>query len=173
MSKLLLKAFIDENYSVLKIYLRRRFNQLNEYDAEDIVQQTIIKLLYRGRDDLSVRNVSSYIYTSLQNGAKDYFKKSHRIELREDDVEIPTHSVEDEMLRMELAEQIRKAIMSLDEKSKYIFIETEIKGRSYEEIAAETGEKLGTLLSRKSRAKSKLRAALREYTEVDYDYEQL
>ncbi len=63
----------------------------------------------------------------------------------------------------ELKTVIKRSIDGLDEKQRYVFVETEIKGRSYEDLAAETGEKLGTLLSRKSRAKEKLKKMLYEY----------
>lgn len=58
---------------------------------------------------------------------------------------------------------ITAAIGRLDEKQRYVFVETELKGRSYDELARETGEKLGTLLSRKSRAASKLKSMIHEY----------
>ena len=58
---------------------------------------------------------------------------------------------------------MKEAILSLDEKSKYIFIETEVKGRSYKEIAEETGQNIGTLLSRKSRAQQKLKTKMKQY----------
>ncbi|MHB8129915.1 MAG: hypothetical protein ACYDEX_13035 [Mobilitalea sp.] len=48
-------------------------------------------------------------------------------------------------------------------KSRYVFVETEIKGRSYDSLVKESGEKLGTLLSRKNRARKQLRDALVTY----------
>jgi DNA-directed RNA polymerase specialized sigma24 family protein len=51
----------------------------------------------------------------------------------------------------------------LEENQRYVFVETEIKGRSYDELVRETGEKLGTLLSRKSRAVKKLKEMIRGY----------
>lgn len=167
MSKPLLKSFIEENYTVFKYYLQKRYKELNSYDAEDIVQQTVIKLLYKGHDELSIRNVSSYIYTALQNSAKDYFKKNSRLVLRSIEMEIPTQTLEDEVLASELSDFIDTAIASLDDKSRYVFVETEIKGRPYEELVEETGEKIGTLLSRKSRARKKLRVLIKEYMEVN------
>ncbi len=55
------------------------------------------------------------------------------------------------------------AIDKLDDKQRYVFVETEIKGRSYEELSKESGEKIGTLLSRKSRAAKKLKDMMYEY----------
>jgi len=159
----ILTEFFEENYHHFKYYLKKRFNELNEYDVEDIIQETAMKLLYKGDDVMSISNLSSYMYTSLQNGAKDYFKKNNRIVLKAEQPEASTLHVEEAALSKELMELIKRAIHGLDYKSRYVFVETEIKGRSYEELVAETGEKLGTLLSRKNRAKIKLRAALAAY----------
>ena len=153
----------EENYTKFKHYLIARFNELNEYDAEDIIQQTAMKLLYKGDDVLSIENLTSYVYTSLQNGARDHFRKRKNEVLSSEFIEGETDTVENEILSLELKNIIKDAIDSLDEKSKYIFIETEIKGRAYKDIMKETGERLGTLLSRKSRASKKLMAILKDY----------
>lgn len=163
MFKQVLETYFDDNYLNLKYYLRSRFNQLNEYDAEDIIQQTVMRLLYKGEDLMAITNLPSYVYTSLQNGAKDYFKKNNRIVLKGEDIDDRTVTTEEEVLSNELMQDIKEAIDALDDKSKYIFVETEIKGRSYESIMAETGEKLGTLLSRKNRAKKKLQQMLKQH----------
>lgn len=163
MVKELLEEFFEENYSQFKYYLKSRFNELNDYDAEDIIQQTIIKLLYKGDDVLSITNLSAYFYTSLQNGAKDHFKKTNRLVLQDEDIDGPTPTVEETILVNELKQVIWQAINDLDPKSRFIFVETEIKGRSYQSIIEQTGEKLGTLLSRKKRARMKLQKALEHY----------
>lgn len=172
MAHSIIGEFFEENYHQFKRYLRSRFNELNEYDAEDIIQQTIMKLLYKGDDFLSINNLSSYVYTSLQNNARDHFKKSNRIELHGEytvEMEAGARTVEEEILLKELKAYLKQAIFSLDEDARYIFIETEIKGRSYKDIVDETGIKLGTWLSRKSRAKQKLREALQHYIGGHYE----
>ena len=58
---------------------------------------------------------------------------------------------------------LKNAILSLDDKSRFVFIETELKGKSYKQLSQETGEKLGTLLSRKSRAIKKLEKIIIHY----------
>lgn len=166
MIKPVIGEFFEENYIAFKRYLKMKFHELNEYDIEDIIQHTIMKLLYKGDDFLSISNLKAYMYTSLQNSAKDYFKKYNRIELYENSsehFEQATQTIEDQVLQTELKDVIKKAILSLDVKSRYVFVETEIKGRSYDSLVKESGEKLGTLLSRKSRAKKQLRDAILSY----------
>lgn len=158
--------FFEENYIAFKRYLKGKFRELNDYDIEDIIQHTIMKLLYKGDDFLSINNLTAYMYTSLQNSAKDYFKKYSRVELYENDsehFEQASQTIEERVLQLELRGVIKEAILSLDVKLRYVFVETEIKGRSYHSLMKESGEKLGTLLSRKNRAKKQLRDALVTY----------
>jgi RNA polymerase sigma factor (sigma-70 family) len=156
----------EENHIAFKHYLKRRFSELNDYDVEDIIQHTLLKLLYRGDDILSINNITSYMYTSLQNGAKDYFRKHNRIVLPGNDDKVfeqTSQIVEEYIINAELKEVIKQAILSLDAKSRYVFVETEVMGRSYSSLVSESGEKLGTLLSRKNRAKKYLQEVLSTY----------
>ena len=153
----------EREYAGFKRYLRARFNRLSEYDAEDIIQETVLKILYKGDDALGIKNLSSYMYTALRNGAIDHMKKKKREVLGEITYEETEQSAEDEALLNEMKKVLKKAIDSLDEKYRYIFVETEIKGRSYSDISNETGQKLGTLLSQKSRAVKKLKTIMQKY----------
>lgn len=163
LNKQLLDLFLEENYNNLKCYLRNRFNTLNEYDVEDIIQQTFLKLMSRNDDSQIIINISGYIYTSLRNGANDYISTSKQSFPIDVPIEIPTPSVEDEILSEELKKVIIRSIKNLDPKSRYIYIETELKNRSFDELSKETGEKIGTLLSRKSRAKQKIKKEIIKY----------
>lgn len=152
----------EENYEWFKRFLKSRFVNLNDYDVEDIVQQAAANLLSRV-DIAGISNITSYIYRTLQNSAADYYKKRNRETLTEEDYEQNSYELEQSVLVDELKQVINKAIDSLDEKHRYIFIETQIKRRSYEDLCKETGEKLGTLLSRKSRAAKKVKKIIESY----------
>ena len=158
--------FILDNFNKLKRYLQYTFEELSEADAEDIIQATALKLLGSSRN--RVDYLSSYVYKSVSNGAKDFFRKNNRVVLT-DTIEHNSdiHDAEDDVLNNELSEQIKAALYRLDDKSRYVFIETEIKGRSYEELSEESGEPIGTLLSRKNRAKKKLRKYLEGYVKTE------
>lgn len=117
-----------------------------------------------------ISNVLSYVYTMLENGAKDLFKKRSREMLTDDSIDAAALSAEEKVLVSELKQVILHAIETLDAKHRYVFVETELKGRSYEELIAETGEKAGTLLSRKSRAKKRLQDRIQDYlSKEDHD----
>ena len=163
MLKGIIENAFQNDYANFKHYLVSRFDHINEYDAEDIIQQTVLKLLYKGNDALSIQNMTSYIYKSIRNGAYDLLKKRNKEVLGDEYPEIPTLGTEDELLLKELKEILKQAILSLDEKSRFVFVETELKEKSYKQLAEETGEKIGTLLSRKSRAAKKLEKIIRNY----------
>lgn len=163
MLKGIIESAFRDDYTNFKSYLVSRFDYINEYDAEDIIQQTVLKLLYKGNDALSIQNMTSYIYKSIRNGAYDLLKKRSREILGDEYPEAQTLSTEDELLIKELKLVLKEAILSLDEKSRFVFIETELKGKSYKQLAEETGEKMGTLLSRKSRSLKKLEKIITDY----------
>lgn len=152
----------EENYEWFKRFLKSKFVSLNDYDIEDIVQQSAISLLTRA-DIAGISNLTSYIYRTLQNGAKDYYKKRKKETLTEEDYEKGSERLEQKVLAAELKQVIKKAMDSLDEKHRFVFIETQIKGRSYEDLSRDTGEKLGTLLSRKSRASKRVKKIIENY----------
>jgi RNA polymerase sigma factor (sigma-70 family) len=161
--KNIIREVFEDNYARFRAYLKGRFFSLNDYDAEDLIQQTALRLLYRGEDIAGIKNLTSYVYAALENAAKDLFRKRKNETLNS---EYPEGSVEDAAgyaMAGELKSFILAALEKMDEKQRYVFIETEIKGRSYLELAEETGEKLGTLLSRKSRAAKKLKEAIEGY----------
>ncbi len=162
MSSSSLADIIASGFGKFKNYLRASFSQLNEYDAEDIVQQTALHLL--GKDETyGISNATAYIYTAIRNRAINVLKKRRREELG--DTMQPGHdgSAEEAALREDLKAYMEAALSLLDEKSRFVFVETEINGRSYKELSEQTGEPIGTLLSRKNRAMKKLMILLDEY----------
>lgn len=167
MSKHVIGQLFEENYGSFKQYLRNHYQSLNDYDVEDVIQHTILKLLSKDDDFLGISNLTSYVYSSLSNSAKDYFKKHSRLEIHEEYSEhftkLESPSAEDMILLKELKNLIKETLKSMPVKQRYVFIESEIRGKSYKTLMKETGDKLGTLLSRKNRAKKKLQSVVYNY----------
>lgn len=151
----------SEGYGRFKSYLRASFAGLSEFDAEDIVQQAAVSLLER--DGGEIENLSAYIYASLRNGAKNLFRKRGREVSGEEPQRGGCSSAEEEAVKNEFWDVFEKALDSLDERSRFVYMKTEFEGKSYRELSEETGEPVGTLLSRKNRAAKKLMAVLAEY----------
>ena len=62
----------------------------------------------------------------------------------------------DVISRMEAQENLFKALAVLNDEEREILTATELEGRTFQEIAYESGTPLGTLLARKSRALQKI-----------------
>ena len=150
-----------KSFNKFKYYLRGVFSELSEYDAEDIISQTALSML--DKDDDHIDSVSAYVYTALRNTARNHFRKRQKEVVSDVIDQGHSETVEDVLIRTELNQQIVDALMMLDEKSRFVFVETELGGKSYKELSEQTGEPIGTLLSRKSRAAKKLSVLLDDY----------
>ncbi len=136
--------------------------------AEDLVQETFIRV-YRhiNRFDQS-KKFSTWIYTIASNLAKNELRNRTRnpliyfqnlIKEWEDDrrpLEFADKSYrpDDLFRKRHLRELVNKAVEQLPEHHKLVFILRETEGRSYEEIAEITRCSLGTVKSRLNRARN-------------------
>lgn len=169
----LAEVFSRERARLLQV-VRRRLFDASITDAEDLVQDVFHNILRRADLIEQIENLTGYVYQSLANRIMDRRRMpSHEIPLDQstnsgDDLlrralepVSPDLDPEEQMRRKQLREEIRQALDALPPPDRAVWIETEIEGRSFREIASETGEPVGTLLSRKSRAAKLLRAYLR------------
>lgn len=136
--------------------------------AEDLVQETFIRV-YRHlhRFDMS-KKFSTWIYTIASNLAKNELRNrsrnpvvlfqaiknnweaDHRPLQWEDHRQRP----DDLYRKRHLREVIEQAIQQLPEHHRVVFVLREMEGRTYEEIAEITGVNLGTVKSRLNRARN-------------------
>lgn len=77
------------------------------------------------------------------------------------DIPDPSESPDDAALRRELAAAIQRGIDQLPDDQRVVVILSDVQGLAYEEIAAVTNTNLGTVKSRLSRARARLRDILR------------
>ena len=63
-----------------------------------------------------------------------------------------------------LIEELRVALAELPEEQREVFVAHEVEGRSFKELAAESGVSMNTLLSRKRYAVLHLRQRLQAFT---------
>lgn len=69
-------------------------------------------------------------------------------------------------IRGELAEQIQRAILTLPEEQRVVIVLIDVQGYSYEETAQAAGASIGTIKSRLSRARARLRDHLKQHMEL-------
>ena len=158
----------------LRSFIRRRV--ANEADVEDLLQEVFFELVRAHRLLLPIDFVTGWLYRVARNRITDLFRKK-RLESFGD---IPQETEEGELLGLEdllpsqdagpdaqylrnlLLDEMRQAIAELPPEQREVFVAHELEGRSFKELAAETGVNVNTLLSRKRYAVLHLRKRLQD-----------
>jgi RNA polymerase sigma-70 factor (ECF subfamily) len=163
---LLVKRYKDP----LLNFIFRFVGEKNE--AEDIVQETFLRLFKNKHYYKEIAKFSTWIYTIAGNLAKTELRKRKRRKLfsishymsTEKDYDIPddTTSPESDTNTLITDKIIQKAIDKLSPKFKQVIILRDVQGFSYEEIAEIVNIPLGTVKSRVNRARLKLQEDLKD-----------
>jgi RNA polymerase sigma-70 factor (ECF subfamily) len=138
-------------------------------DAEDLVQETYAKALRGFRSFEEGTNFRAWMYRILRNTfltSRSGLTAQNTTAIDDDDigaVEVWTaHAVTPErlLLRQESRQLALDALDSLSAGDREIILLCEVEELSYREIAQVLGVPLGTVMSRLSRARTRLRQAL-------------
>ena len=136
----------------------------NREEAEDIVQDTLIKLWNQRNEWSAIRNMETYSMTVCRNLALDAISKSerHNISLDETAHDQPdTSRMQDEVLmRQQQMDRIRAIIQQLPEKQRTIILLRDIEEKSYQEIAEIMGINLSDVKVNLFRARQTLKAKI-------------
>ena len=139
-------------------------------EAEDIVQDTFVKLYQKKDYYRPISEFSTWIFTIASNLAKTELRKRKRrkvsylsqIGIEEKDFDIPVEDTTDEETVGEYTEsQIQDAIQSLQLHFRTALILRDIEELSYEEISKILDVPLGTIKSRINRARLQLQEKLK------------
>ncbi len=155
----------------LMTFVYRFVNDMEK--AEDIVQDTLMKLYTHGHYYRNIAKFSTWIYTIAGNFAKTELrrKKRHKVtnlsQMGFDDREYQLPSVEPETgetAQGHFAEKkIQMAIQELPLHFRTVVILRDIQELSYEEISKIVDVPLGTVKSRINRARLQLQQSLKEF----------
>jgi RNA polymerase sigma factor (sigma-70 family) len=165
----------------LRNFIRKQVGDLD--DAEDILQDVFCELVEATRLMKPIEHVSGWLFRVARNRITNLFRK-RRPEVSTD---APVVVAEDGALSFEdllpskdagpeaayarnvLLAELDAALNDLPEEQRDVFIAHELEGRSFRELAAETGLSLNTLLGRKHYAVLRLRRRLRRiYDEFEH-----
>jgi RNA polymerase sigma factor (sigma-70 family) len=167
-----LSDVIQQEYRRLFQFIRKRVD--DEGDAEDILQDVFYELIESYRLVQPIEQVGAWLYRVARNRIIDRFRKQRPAA----GYEIRAGTAEDELLledllpsrdagpeaayaRGVLLDEIEAAIDDLPAEQRSVFVAHELEGRSFKEIAQETGLNVNTLLSRKRYAVLYLRQRLK------------
>jgi len=144
-------------------------------DAEDLLQDVFFELVEAYRLVKPIEEVGAWLFRVARNRIIDRFRKS-RPELTlttptRDTEEGDAGSLEDLLPSAEagpeaayargvLLDELAAALEELPEEQRFVFVAHELEGKSFRELASETGVNVNTLLSRKRYAVLHLRRRL-------------
>lgn len=162
----------------LRDFIRRRVPDASE--AEDILQDVFFEYVEAYRLPEPIEQVGAWLFRVARNRIIDRFRKKREVQLPEaaededggrwlDEV-LPSSDAGPEAiyLRGVLLEELAAALGELPKEQRDVFIAHELDGRSFKELAEESGVSLNTLLARKRYAVLHLRKRLQAiYDELD------
>ncbi|HEY4178720.1 MAG TPA: sigma-70 family RNA polymerase sigma factor [Kofleriaceae bacterium] len=137
----------------------------NASDAEDLVQSTYARALAGSAQYEDGTNLRAWLFRILRNGFIDLARRRKIVlEIPDDTLDARTDmGATDEQLRYVTAGEVQRAIATLPVELRLVVL-LEIEGFSEAEMANIAHCPAGTVKSRLSRAKARLRVALKETT---------
>ena len=168
---------VAEERPRLRNFIRRRVPDPS--DVEDIVQDVFYELVEANRMLMPIEHVTGWLFRVARNRITDLFRKKKPESFSEAAIE----GEDGELLRIEellpspedgpealyfrnaLLDELEIALGELPEEQRAVFVAHDLEGRSFKEMAAETGVNVNTLLARKRYAVQHLRERLQNIYE--------
>ena len=171
-----ISEMVKREQSRLRNFIRRRVP--DPRDVEDILQDVFYELVEANRLLMPIEHVTGWLFRVARNRITDLFRKQRPESFSDTAVARNDDDDDDELLQLEdllpspdagpealyarnvLLEELELAVDELPEEQREVFVAHELEGRSFKEMAAETGVSVNTLLSRKRYAVLHLRERL-------------
>ncbi len=163
---------VAEERPRLRNFIRRRVPDPS--DVEDIVQDVFYELVEANRMLMPIEHVTGWLFRVARNRITDLFRKKKPDRFSEAAIEdedgellrieelLPSREGGPEALyfRNALLDELEIALGELPDEQREVFVAHELEGRSFKEMAAESGVNVNTLLARKRYAVLHLRERL-------------
>jgi RNA polymerase sigma factor (sigma-70 family) len=159
---------VRREQSRLRNFIRRRV--ADRSDAEDILQDVFYELVEATRLLMPIEHVSGWLFRVARNRITDLFRQKKPESFREtaddegprweDLLPSPEAGPEALYARNVILDELELALEELPEEQRAVFVAHELDGRSFKEMAEESGVSVNTLLSRKRYAVLHLRERL-------------
>jgi RNA polymerase sigma factor (sigma-70 family) len=165
-----LSDVVRREESRLRRFIRRRVG--DPRDVEDVLQDVFFELVEANHLLMPIEHVTGWLFRVARNRITDLFRRKRPEALGD------TIAEGDEWLRLEellpspdagpdalyargaILEELGAALGELPPEQREVFLAHELEGRSFRQMAAETGVSINTLLSRKRYAVLRLRERL-------------
>ena len=171
----LIAEALERDQPRLRSFIRKRV--LDMSDAEDVLQDVFYELTATYRMMKPVEQVTAWLFRVARNRITDLFRRQKAVSLSEpleagedspalEDL-LPSPDAGPDALhaRNLMLEALDEALDELPENQREVFVAHEWMGKSFKQLAEETGESVNTLLSRKRYAVLHLRKRLQQIQE--------
>ena len=172
-----ISAAVNREHSRLRNFIRRRVR--DSRDAEDILQDVFCELVEVNRLLMPIDHLTGWLFRVARNRITDFFRKKRPRNFTDlaaggedeelvhfEDLLPSADSGPDALfIRQMLLDELELAIDELPEEQRAVFVAHELEGRSFKEMASESGISVNTLLSRKHYAVLHLRERLQRVHE--------
>ena len=166
---------VKREQSRLRNFIRRRVP--DPRDAEDILQDVFYELVEANHLLMPIEHLTGWLFRVARNRITDLFRKK-KPESFSSTAAAHKKTDDDEFLRLDdllpspdagpdalyarnlLLDELESAVAELPDEQREVFVRHELEGRSFKQMAADTGVSVNTLLSRKRYAVLHLRERL-------------
>jgi len=166
---------VKREQSRLRNFIRRRVP--DPRDAEDILQEVFYELVEANHLLMPIEHLTGWLFRVARNRITDLFRKK-KPESFSSTAAAHKKTDDDEFLRLDdllpspdagpdalyarnlLLDELESAVAELPDEQREVFVRHELEGRSFKQMAADTGVSVNTLLSRKRYAVLHLRERL-------------
>ena len=173
-----IEAALHDQREGLLAFIRKRVR--NRADAEDLLQDVMYQLLAGYNVAEPIENLTAWLYTVARNRIIDWYRKRRpqpAIDVTNEEGESlnladvlfdPSREPDALYQRSMVWSELADALDELPSKQREVFVQHELEGKTFKQMAEITGEPLNTLLSRKRYAVLYLRERLDDiYREFD------
>jgi RNA polymerase sigma-70 factor (ECF subfamily) len=150
---------LDDAYTLARYLLR------DEHDAQDAVQEAVLRAL-RYFEGFREGDARAWLLTIVRNSCYSWHK-AHRsdhstVQFSDDAAERieDPRATDDLVIESSESDRVRGAVDALPKELKEVIVLRELSELSYREISDVVGVPMGTVMSRLSRARDRLAAAL-------------
>lgn len=169
-----LAEFYNGEGKRLLSFIRSRTD--NSEDAEDILGEVFLKALEAPNVLAPIENLGAWFYTAAKRRVIDLYRRRARRSGHEEigsegsDLDLIASdygfNAPEELERKLVEDALEAALEALPEKQREVFIQNELEGMTFRQIAEETGVSINTLMARKRYAVLFLRKRLAAVKQV-------
>jgi RNA polymerase sigma factor (sigma-70 family) len=158
----------------LLAFIRSRVRGIE--DAEDILQDVFTRAVQNLNATEPIDNLVAWLYTVARNRIVDLYRRRRpTVSLHggdeeggslEDLLQDSGIDLEGDVIRQEVLEALLDSLEELPPEQREVFLQQAVEGRTFRELAEESGVSINTLIARKRYAVQALRRRLGELREV-------